>query len=401
MVKPTICNSDAKTPVIPEFCDDGLWEVPVNSLSEIKKADRDHAYILQDNSVWVLSHDGKNFIQLNLASSGEGQPTQVTNNDGFIAVEGSGTHNVSVDLDVEKMKETFQEKLTAGANITIENSVISATGGGNEDSQYWAFFNPAYTQLKIGAIGDKTDRVLYLAGEYYEDTGSYNEVSDTTYWHVDFDLAKADIISNLVIYRGKGNKQIDYEYNLENDINTMMLKNRRFSVYGGLTIMTNNDKLLALNTNSLNLGSLSSDFSYFLIQSLNFFTIKFRVESGFFIQPKEGTILRTQNYKNRPQITREILKEKFAFDVAVKANPAMPGGEYKSYTITGYYQMLKKPEDGSYDFTLALTGLFSWSHEIPYSDSKILVDPNNVFSPQYVGRENEYEFQIRQKTVFL
>lgn len=397
MVKPTICNSDAKTPVIPEFCDDGLWEVPVNSLSEIKKADRDHAYILPDNSVWVLSHDGKNFIQINLASSGEGQPTQVTNKDGFIAVEGSGTHSVSVNLDIEKMKETFQEKLTAGANITIENNVISTTGG-NEDSQYWAFFNPAYTQLRIGAIGDKTDRVLYLAGEYYEDTGSYNEVSDTTYWHVDFDLAKADIISNLVIYRGKGSKQIDYEYSLENDINTMILKNKRFMVYGGLTIMANNDKLFALNTNSLNLGTLSSDFSYFLIQSLNFFTIKLRVESAFYLEPKEGAIVRKQNYKNRPQITREILKEKFAFDVAV-----LDLGEedtvYKNYTIVGYYQMLKNPLDNSYDFELSLLGMFSYQSNIPYDEELIISDENNVFSPNYIG--NEYQLSIRPKTVFL
>lgn len=119
MIKPTICNSGAKTPVIPEFCDDGLWEVPVNSLSDIKKADRDHAYILPDDSVWVLSHDGKKFIQLNLASSGEGQPTQVKNNDGLITVDGSGTHDVSVDIDKTELAKLMQVKKITNDNGNV------------------------------------------------------------------------------------------------------------------------------------------------------------------------------------------------------------------------------------------------------------------------------------------
>lgn len=159
MVKPIICNDNQAKPAFPEFCDDGLWEVPVNSLSDIKVANRDHAYILPDNSVWVLSHDGKRFIQLNVqGSGGSGQPTLVTNNDGLIHVSGNGTYNVQVNLNKEQLQKELaiddlsevvknhinnntihvtsaekanwsakQNALIAGENITIEYDVISAT----------------------------------------------------------------------------------------------------------------------------------------------------------------------------------------------------------------------------------------------------------------------------------
>ncbi|MBL1226533.1 hypothetical protein [Enterococcus sp. BWR-S5] len=158
MKKPSICNDANQKPAFPEFCDDGLWEVPVNSLSDIKVANRDHAYILPDNSVWVLSHDGKRFIQLNVqGGGGSGQPTQIENRDGLINVSGSGTYTVQLDLDKAQLKEDLaindlseqmknhinnstihvtsaektewsakQNALTAGENITIENDVISS-----------------------------------------------------------------------------------------------------------------------------------------------------------------------------------------------------------------------------------------------------------------------------------
>ncbi|WP_086350253.1 hypothetical protein [Candidatus Enterococcus clewellii] len=159
MKQPSICNSNQQKPSLPEFCDDGLWEVPVDSLSDIKQANRDHAYILPDNTLWVLSHDGKRFIQLNLqGGSGGGQPTQIENSDGLINVSGSGTYAVHLDLDKEKLKNTLavdvlsdevkqhvsdrdihvtvaekatwndkQNKLIAGENITILDDVISST----------------------------------------------------------------------------------------------------------------------------------------------------------------------------------------------------------------------------------------------------------------------------------
>lgn len=342
MVKPTICNSDEKIPVLPEMCDTGLWEVPVNSLSEIKKADRDHAYVLPDDTVWVLSHDGKKFIQLNLATSGDGQPTQIINNDGFIAVKGSGTHNVSIDLDTEKMKGNFQDKLVAGDNIKIEDNVISAIGGSSEEHV---------------TLVSNTDGYLNVEGSGSND--------------IQIDLNK---------------EQLDKQYQKKIKLAT-----------GGL-IITERPTNTSLSTNSLNLGTLSHDFSYFIIQSLHFFTIKLRIESAFYFEPKQGSIVRAQNFKNRPQIS-SVMKHHFYFDVAAKTNPANNGGEYKNYTITGYYEMAKNTEGGSHDFNLTFTGMFDWTADIPFSDDLILKDENNVFSTEYTG--TEYELVIRPKTVFL
>lgn len=159
MVKPVICNATQTKPSLPEFCDDGFWEVPVNSLSDIKEANRDHAYILPDNSVWVLSHDATRFIQLNVnGGGGSSQPTLIRNTDGLIKVSGNGTYNVQLDLEKAKLIEALeindlseeiknhinngqihvtaaeknewsnkQNPLTAGQNITIAGDVISAT----------------------------------------------------------------------------------------------------------------------------------------------------------------------------------------------------------------------------------------------------------------------------------
>lgn len=56
----------------------------------------------------------------------------------------------------------YQEKLTAGTNITIENNVISATGGGGSvtvDSTWIPnSTNPAESQLIQSALGDKADK---------------------------------------------------------------------------------------------------------------------------------------------------------------------------------------------------------------------------------------------------
>ncbi|MGL4696617.1 hypothetical protein [Enterococcus larvae] len=101
MTQPIICNSDTERPIFPVDCPDGWWAVPVNDLSEIKKPDRDHAYLLPDNSVWILNYDGTAMIQLSDGGNGDGQPTQVTNTDGYITITGSGTHKVTADLSEE------------------------------------------------------------------------------------------------------------------------------------------------------------------------------------------------------------------------------------------------------------------------------------------------------------
>ncbi|MEI5994033.1 hypothetical protein [Candidatus Enterococcus mansonii] len=123
MTKPKICNDDEKQPAVPEFCGSGAWEVPVNHLSEIKQPNRDHAYILPDDSVWVLAYDGKRFTPIN---SGEGggntRPTQLTNTDTYLDVSGNGTYNITANLNTENVIELVKEK------IDIPNIVLETVG---------------------------------------------------------------------------------------------------------------------------------------------------------------------------------------------------------------------------------------------------------------------------------
>lgn len=162
---------------MPDFCDFGDWEVPVENLSKIKQPNRDHAYILPDNSIWVLSHDGKNFIQINLGEgSGDSQPTQIENNDGFISVDRSGTYDVSVDLDMKKVTETLKpefqvSKITADdgsaelvvtAPETILGKVVTAGAGFKT-----GFANPAVADAPT-ADGE----IRFLSSMIQSDGGS-------------------------------------------------------------------------------------------------------------------------------------------------------------------------------------------------------------------------------------
>lgn len=112
MTKPKICNEDEKQPAVPEFCDSGEWEIPVASLSDVKQATRDHAYILSDNSIWVLTYDAKRFMPLNGNSSGVSNlPTQMKNTDGYLMFDGNGTYEVTANLNTEKMIGKVKEEI--------------------------------------------------------------------------------------------------------------------------------------------------------------------------------------------------------------------------------------------------------------------------------------------------
>lgn len=40
------------------------WIIPVNALEDIENPTRNHAWILPDNSVWVLNHEGTGWVQI-------------------------------------------------------------------------------------------------------------------------------------------------------------------------------------------------------------------------------------------------------------------------------------------------------------------------------------------------
>ncbi len=102
-MKPAICNSDSKQPVLPVACPDDYWQVRVDDLSEVMDPSRDHAYILPDNSVWVLSHDGAELIRITDDGSCDCDlPVNVS--------ELANDANYQTDIDVNtKIAEVFSD----------------------------------------------------------------------------------------------------------------------------------------------------------------------------------------------------------------------------------------------------------------------------------------------------
>ncbi|MHC5215186.1 hypothetical protein ACYSNR_00855 [Enterococcus sp. LJL128] len=129
-MKPNYCNPSAKKVVnpIPDPC--AFWEVPVNDLSEITNPSRDYAYILPDNSVWVLNFDETGFVQLSGGGSG-GQPTLIKNEDGMLTITGSGTYDVAANLSQSFIEKINQKDYVKA--LDLDPSVVDTlwiTGAG-------------------------------------------------------------------------------------------------------------------------------------------------------------------------------------------------------------------------------------------------------------------------------
>lgn len=108
MAKPQICINDSKLTELPVHCDDTWWLVKVETLSAVDNPSRDHAYMLPDQSIWVLSYDERMFIQLSSAEGGNG-PTVITNDDGFLTIEGNGSYHVKTNLNQDAMIRLIQK----------------------------------------------------------------------------------------------------------------------------------------------------------------------------------------------------------------------------------------------------------------------------------------------------
>jgi len=99
MGKPVYCDEGVSTPIIPQHCPEGYWLVQVNSLSEVTKPTRDHAYQLPNNSVWILSYDNNTFVEIVPSGGGANEPTQIRNTDNYLVVSGSGTYSVTININ--------------------------------------------------------------------------------------------------------------------------------------------------------------------------------------------------------------------------------------------------------------------------------------------------------------
>lgn len=111
-----------------------IWR-PVETLPSLDEASRNHAYVLPDNSIWVLNHDGTGFVTADKSS------IMVKSEDNSIVITKDGlVYNLELNTEIlERLRESIdlsskQDKLTAGDNIAIKNNVISATVQPYDDS---------------------------------------------------------------------------------------------------------------------------------------------------------------------------------------------------------------------------------------------------------------------------
>lgn len=184
-----------------------IWR-PVETLPSLDEASRNHAYVLPDNSIWVLNHDGTGFVTADKSS------IMVKSEDNSIVITKDGlVYNLELNTDIiERLKQSIdltnkQDKLTAGTNISIDNNVISSTVQPYDDTDI---------KNRVALLENKPDNVVYTAGDGIE-ISSNNVISaverlpifvesDTPTKIYSFritpytSMAKRDMTANTIVY---------------------------------------------------------------------------------------------------------------------------------------------------------------------------------------------------------
>lgn len=191
-----------------------IWR-PVETLPSLDEASRNHAYVLPDNSIWVLNHDGTGFVTADKSS------IMVKSEDNSIVITKDGlVYNLELNTDIiERLKQSIdltnkQDKLTAGTNISIDNNVISSTVQPYDDTDI---------KNRVALLENKPDNVVYTAGDGIE-ISSNNVISaverlpifvksDTPTKIYSFritpytSMAKRDMTANTIVYNATINTQ--------------------------------------------------------------------------------------------------------------------------------------------------------------------------------------------------
>lgn len=135
-----------------------IWR-PVETLPSLDEASRNHAYVLPDNSIWVLNHDGTGFVTADKSS------IMVKSEDNSIVITKDGlVYNLELNTDIiERLKQSIdlsnkQDKLTAGTNISIDDNVISSTVQPYDDSELKNRLSTLETRIR--ELEAKLDNVL-------------------------------------------------------------------------------------------------------------------------------------------------------------------------------------------------------------------------------------------------
>lgn len=125
-MNPIVCLMDSNSPAVSSNCAGTYWLVPVTSLNAVGAPTYHHAYILPDNSVWVLNHDGSGWLQI-VSSGGDSQPTTVVNEDGYITISGSGTYSVIANLNETKIIALIGDEISASLTNKANQSDLDST----------------------------------------------------------------------------------------------------------------------------------------------------------------------------------------------------------------------------------------------------------------------------------
>lgn len=136
-----------------------IWR-PVETLPSLDEASRNHAYVLPDNSIWVLNHDSTGFVTADKSS------IMVKSEDNSIVITKDGlVYNLELNTDIiERLKQSIdlsnkQDKLTAGTNISIDDNVISSTVQPYDDTDI---------KNRVALLENKPENVVYTAGDGIE-----------------------------------------------------------------------------------------------------------------------------------------------------------------------------------------------------------------------------------------
>lgn len=136
-----------------------IWR-PIETLPSLDEASRNHAYVLPDNSIWVLNHDGTGFVTADKSS------IMVKSEDNSIVITKDGlVYNLELNTDIiERLKQSIdlsskQDKLTAGENIVIDNNIISSTAQLYDDTDI---------KNRVALLESKPNNVVYTAGDGVE-----------------------------------------------------------------------------------------------------------------------------------------------------------------------------------------------------------------------------------------
>jgi len=126
---PNMCGFGNPPPDMTGSCLGDAWMIPVDSLMTIPPGllNRHHAFILPDNTVWTINHAGNGMVLLGV-QGGSGAFMQIVNTDGSLAIDGSGTEWVTIDLS-----DILENRISAVENRVdaILNDVVLIVGSIN------------------------------------------------------------------------------------------------------------------------------------------------------------------------------------------------------------------------------------------------------------------------------